>query len=59
MRCYEKMVSNGRWCPEGCGKCVITNGWSIGASWRCLRCEEYFSLEELEEYSKWGKKIKT
>ena len=44
------MSKNGRWCPLGCGKCVIASGWSNNCSWRCLRCGATFErVEDLEE----------
>lgn len=42
------MVSNGKWCPLGCGKSVMSVGFSVAAKWRCIRCNSEFSISDLE-----------
>ena len=42
------MVRNGRWCPCGCGKCVINVGWSKQVSYRCIKCGSKFSNKDFE-----------
>jgi len=43
-------MKSGRWCPLGCGKCVIAKGWSNNITgWRCIRCGcEFKDKEDLE-----------
>lgn len=41
------MVKNGKWCPLGCGKCVMSSTFGCNPSWRCLRCGSEFTLDEL------------
>ena len=44
------MVKNGRWCPLGCGKCVINVGWSNKTLYKCMKCESEFTLKDFEGF---------
>lgn len=41
----------GKWCPNGCGKCVINMflNWKEKKRYKCDRCKQIFTLVQLKE----------
>ncbi len=53
-------MKNGKWCPNGCGKCVFSTPWILSSRkivYLCDRCEFYF-LKFNKDLVQIGKNIK-
>jgi transposase-like protein len=48
------MATSLHWCPNGCGKKIVSNGYIRDRYKRyvCKKCNTNFTKEELEEYWK-------
>jgi len=45
----------GKWCPNGCGKCVVIiliGNTKNPKKFECMRCKEFFTKTELVKFNK-------
>lgn len=39
-----------KWCPDGCGKCVVWTGSPRTGYYKCSKCKNTFITEQIKTY---------